>query len=213
MEDCHLMLALHRKMLVVCDSCSEEVLIIVLHSWWYHWSSYTLWSWSCKDVLLSKINLQILSENDKAFTTKKSKLSLILSQSYDDQNMKPFFFFFVSPSCIVSSHPLHGPPWNNSYGFVHWMLHIHLKIWDYLLTIHPRHLHVVITDVPSCRQNLMLALKDAFLFQNLACTAGRWLYVQVWYNMFTYILLAWKHYTTPVRTTVFLKMYPWVQNM
>jgi hypothetical protein len=36
--------------------------------------------------------------------------------------------------------------------------------------------------------------------------------IHVWYNMFTYIPLAWKH-TIPVRTTVFLKMYPWVWNM
>jgi len=70
----------------------------------------------------------------------KFKLSLLLSQSHDDQNMQPFSHQTLSSSCIVSSHPLHGPPSNNSYSFVHLMLYIHLGIWDYLLTSHLRHL-------------------------------------------------------------------------
>lgn len=90
-------------------------------------------------MLQSTINLQILSENDTAITTKKYKLSIILSES-NDRNMWPFSRQKISSSCIVSSHPIHGPPSNSSYGFVHLMLHIHLGIWDYLLTSHPRHM-------------------------------------------------------------------------
>jgi hypothetical protein len=89
MEDCLLMLALHRKTLVVCDSCSEEVLIIMCYIHDGITDHHTLCGHEAVKMLLSKINLQVLSENDTAITTKKSKLSLILSQS-DDQNMKPF---------------------------------------------------------------------------------------------------------------------------
>jgi len=85
------MLALHRKTLVICDSCSEEVLIIMCYIHDGITNHHTLCGHEAvKMVLLSKINLQILLENDMAITTKKSKLSLILSQSDDDQNMKPF---------------------------------------------------------------------------------------------------------------------------
>jgi len=60
MEDCLLMLASHTKTLIIYDSCSEEVLIL------------------------------ILLENYMAITTKISKLSLLLSQFHYDQNMQPF---------------------------------------------------------------------------------------------------------------------------
>jgi hypothetical protein len=114
------------------------------------------------------MNLQILSENHMAFTTKKSKLSLILSQSDYNQNMQPFLCQKISSSCTVASHPLHGPPSNNSYSFVHLMLDIHLGIWDYVIQGTSS---VIIIDILSCRQNLMLALKDSFLFKKIACTA------------------------------------------
>ena len=156
------------------------------------------------------MNLQIQSENDMAITTKKSKVSLTLSQSDDDQNMQPFSCQTVSSSCIVSSHPLHGPPSNNSYSFVHLMLHIHRGIWDYLLSSHLRHLQCCHHWCYQLQAEFMLALKDGFHFKTLhalqedGCT---------YRNGIIYTIGMETNYTIPVCTTVFLKMYRWVRNM
>jgi hypothetical protein len=87
-----------------------------------------------------------------------------LSQSW--QNMQPLLCQTISSSCVVASHPF---TWTTFKQFIQFgALNARHKSQNMLTQGMSS---VVTIDIPSCRQNLMLGLKDSFLFQKIACTA------------------------------------------